>query len=738
MFVKVLTYISNFLSQLGGDCDETKPQCSACRRLGDRCEWPSTRLKFCTDILSQNADQTTTVRVISSEETELESNPTSLSTPMDTEHTDAILLSPGVEFSENILSEPNEMNLPWNLQLRDEYTRLSSVPIPLMGNDDIWDDLWCINSSFDDISRVPAGMSTYSGQIPAAESGAFENSSIPGEPPSTPSSPISYLLSPSYLPAMADIPSGVLTTQDASLNSSTETVHVSELDLDSNYTQETAKAIRDDIDDTQKALYLRHWYSNVRHLLPSIFHDMVSRPNQRPCFKTALVALSACNFAQCHPVVQRLAIPDQDQVDNPTGENHRQHGRILYSAAIREFSRIQFFNENALDTLATLILFAYIELDIGSFRGLDFHLNGAERLLADECAGCLETRSGRQLVSAWLGVRIRSWRHKIPFTTAGHQKYLVAMGIDFKQIFEENSARGDAVMSILVESIRLSDMMLFERLAGRGDLDTVSSRCMRDYLQKINRPSSNEPWRAKDPVQDQDYTALLLKQEADLDAWHSTLPVSDLPVESFDRSRVLGDNIFEGDNSSQPPLRFRTHHCAMNYAYYVCARIAQSMELLAQFRSRSVSFPDPKANKLYPWLLILLRIVSGLDIMDCVRYNIYTIGITDLLFSCCLRFPGSYPVIRKCLDGLVERLNDIGMSREGVNTVHFLDVPLTYLEHEREHGRDVFFIITGKTADSEFNHPSKNRKDDPCVVYGKDHIGQKMYSRRLDKIPTVS
>ncbi|KAH6714633.1 hypothetical protein BKA61DRAFT_361617 [Leptodontidium sp. MPI-SDFR-AT-0119] len=719
-------------------CDESKPDCAACRRLGKRCEWPSRRLKFCTDILSQNGDQNKTVRVVSSQESGIGSISESLDVPTGREPSVDNFPTPDDEHSEYFTSNSDGMDLAWNYQLRDEYTRLSSVPVPLMGSVDIWDNFWNSDTFFDNVSRDSEQILSGQGQVAVALPSESDDSNILEQPLSTLSYLVAYQLSPPYYPFIDDGLVVHVPGQDASSSSHAETTRTSRPDGNPNHIQEGTEDTTARISGSQEALYFRHWNSNVRHLLPSIFHDMASQPIQRPCFKSALLALAACNIAQCHPDVQKLALHEGDQEDVLGGEDHQQHSRLLYSAAICDFSRMEFIKENALDMLATLILFAYIELDIGSFRGLDFHLNGAERLLSDECAICLETPVGRQLVSAWLGLRIRSWRHKIPFTAPGFQKDLVAMGIDFKQIFKEGNARGHAVVAILVESLRLSDMILFERLAGRGDLDTVSSRCMQDYLQKINRPSSTEPWRPRDPVQDEDYRLLLLEQEADLDAWHTSLPVSDLPVESFDRSRVLGPDLFGGDINSQPPLRFRTHHCAMNYAYYTCARIAQSSDLLAQFLPNDTSSTNLEAGKLHPWLQILLRIVSGLDNMDCIRYNVYTIGITDLLFSCALRCPSSYPVIRKCLDRLIQRFKGIGMSREGVNTLHFLEVPLTTLEQEKDQGRDVFFLITGKTADAEFNQPSKNQKDHPCVVYGRDHISQKMYSRRLEKPATAS
>lgn len=121
-----------------------------------------------------------------------------------------------------------------------------------------------------------------------------------------------------------------------------------------------------------------------------------------------------------------------------------------------------------------------------------------------------------------------------------------------------------------------------------------------------------------------EYIAMLENQGQKLDDWESRLLPLELPAEPL-----------EDEFSTIRPLLFTSHDNAMNYAYYVVARIMQCTDNLVNLKRQ---MPDKTQNTAY-WLTILLRVIAGLDKTSCSRLNIYSIGVSSLLLACLPRCP---------------------------------------------------------------------------------------------------
>jgi hypothetical protein len=89
------------------------------------------------------------------------------------------------------------------------------------------------------------------------------------------------------------------------------------------------------------------------------------------------------------------------------------------------------------------------------------------------------------------------------------------------------------------------------RYTGRGDMESISSRCCRDYYERIHPPGVTQPWRPQVPIPDEDYEALLREQRTDLDRWYAALPPTHLPHESLGSKNSARGPLQLG----QPPLR---------------------------------------------------------------------------------------------------------------------------------------------------------------------------------------
>jgi hypothetical protein len=124
-----------------------------------------------------------------------------------------------------------------------------------------------------------------------------------------------------------------------------------------------------------------------------------------------------------------------------------------------------------------------------------------------------------------------------------------------------------------------------------------------------------------------EYIALLKNESRKLDDWESRLLPSELPSEPLD---------YTGDFSlTVKPLLFTSHDNAMNYAYYVVARIMQCTE---NFHHAHRPVQNKQKTTTY-WMTILTRIITGLHKPSCAKLNVYSIGISSLLIACLPRCP---------------------------------------------------------------------------------------------------
>ena len=182
--------------------------------------------------------------------------------------------------------------------------------------------------------------------------------------------------------------------------------------------------------------------------------------------------------------------------------------------------------------------------------------------------------------------------------------------------------------------------MLCERYSGRGDMESISSRCCRDYYARIPRSKTTQTWTPKEPILDEDDEALLGDQRIELDRWHAALPPSHLPREVLGLERCAQEDPLQ---LGQPPLQFLTHQAAMNYVFYVAARIFGSREGVDEFLAPPRISPQhsgqPGLLGVDHWVRLLLRIITGLDIMVWARHSSYSLGILEIIHMCHLRLP---------------------------------------------------------------------------------------------------
>lgn len=474
--------------------------------------------------------------------------------------------------------------------------------------------------------------------------------------------------------------------------------------------------LNDGIDDS----YLSHWHNNVLEALPPVLREVSSMINAFPALKHAILAVSACNLGRSRPEIKLCT--EKGTFYGPS-RRHQHRSQNYYNAAIRmltHFSEAQ-YKADSMPILAVLLLFSYIEIGTGSFSGFSLHLHGVEMLISDQFNTFKTRHVGRKLLGVWIRLRAYNWWLRRPFSAFNFQKSLDLMGISssLEDIFWTYDMRREVVLMILCESHRLNCMVLMERsLQGNTATGTesISSMCYRNIEEHLGHSGRSKLWRPKILVPDEDYLLLLGKQLKRLNDWHSMLQMCDLPIESFAPTRFDVADAFTATTFVVHPLKFQTHSAAMDYAYYINARIMQSTDILDSLTQDEDSGVLKDEDKINPWIVILLRIAAGLDFMTCVRQNVYTVGIVSQLLACVLRCPSL--LVGQWVEQWIKRFTQLLIFEEGSAPIlQVLDI-LRTVNHERENGRHIFAAYT-EAADGVRLDSYNGQDITSLIVYGK-------------------
>lgn len=488
--------------------------------------------------------------------------------------------------------------------------------------------------------------------------------------------------------------------------------------------------VEDGFYELQDMYYLHHWRTHLLETLPAPFKQVESLVDRCPALRSAIIALSACDLAQSRTDVRSWTIKGGKRWLFSPNREHQEYGEIYYNISMHKLAKTDPAKQEPTSVLATLMLFIYIESHIGSFRGAAFHHHAIEHLLPSQHHFCEQSVLARDLVRTWTCLRAQNWRHRIPFTVLDFQKSLIDLGLSVEQLLDPSEARDEAIIINMLQSWRLSLMILFERYTGRGDMESISSRCCRDYYERVQPPAMTQPWRPKVPILDEDYELLLSEQRAKLDQWHAAVPPSHTPHFG---NLGLKNGARHHLQVNQPPLKFHSHQAAMNYVYYIAARIFQSREGIDEFLC-GPSVPPYHTGQLNPagvdhWIDLLLRIVADLDVMACARHSSYSVGILEILHMCHLRLPRYSQVIGSCIDYLTESYANNCITHEGSTLILGFQHEFEEIEEQRNQGNDVFYVMPRSSPDAQ----RELAYDDttPLVVYGRDRATGKFFCRLL-------
>ncbi|PYH91870.1 hypothetical protein BO71DRAFT_401032 [Aspergillus ellipticus CBS 707.79] len=374
-----------------------------------------------------------------------------------------------------------------------------------------------------------------------------------------------------------------------------------------------------------------------------------------PILNDAILALSACNIGRFYS--ERKMHPTEPMELLSPSLIHQTRSQLFYSSAIKKLTAMQpsDYNQNPTIILTALILFAHLESAMGNFQGFYCHVQGMMNLLEGR-----REREGTgegtitSLLTSWMQIRYVVWWARAYFSSLDIHQHLpsIPIPISLRKSPETLHERRVRVLSIMCESHRLN---------------------FKAVLQHFRHPASNpeESDRDLDAIY-ADSSFLLAQQAAILDDCLLHLPSSEQPI------------YLDGATN----IHFHSHDAALNYAYYVVARIMQCTGVLQLLHSQSTALQDGREEDL--WAQTLVQIAQGIDMQTCVTRNSYTIGFSGLLLAGILRC--RILSIGLEIQHWLQTLSDLHPTEEGAFPVYQTLSVVKVINQLRMVGRDVFAV----------------------------------------------
>lgn len=293
--------------------------------------------------------------------------------------------------------------------------------------------------------------------------------------------------------------------------------------------------------------------------------------------------------------------------------------------------------------LATLVAFCYLEATTGNFQNFRLHSDAVKVILRGAHHELLP--QGNTLLAAWVDIEAQTWWRRVYFGTPDFFfNSSLDSWIDLEpQITSKLHAvdtKRASVLLILCESYRVYCQAVLTSFQQASSLD--------GHIQKLSEQSQL------------------------LHHWHARLSTDDLPVVQ-----------------SRDSMSFRSHEAAMNFAYYITAKVVQSvrpLELLQNHSSDKSAYSEAEE-----WITLLLKIADTISWKDCIRLNIYRLGFADLLLTCALH--SHTPAIGLKLQMWLEEVVELTDIEEGNFPVCQILSALRLVNEERKNGWDVFALF---------------------------------------------
>ncbi|EXJ89930.1 hypothetical protein A1O3_02997 [Capronia epimyces CBS 606.96] len=487
--------------------------------------------------------------------------------------------------------------------------------------------------------------------------------------------------------------------------------------------------------------YLEKWYTCVVGCLPPIFRDitMAAGMPDFPPLWSAICAISASYLAHIESSIVITNAGGRRSRYVPQSE-HRYRSLEFYDRGVRELTRLVSTSKPA-DihyVLATSLIFHYFEIDSGSVVGAGGHMESIDSLVMSSYDVLHADLTGQKLLCTWMVLRgvVASRRLSVGLGLTGLSSSISSDELDY--IMSTAATPYDSIMRLLLTSLSLVRVMILDWCVCRGASFVTPEEkhaAFAGVLDKLSLPESRRDCSSSELAAiDDGYWKSLAKQRAKLDDWHSRLPMSELPTESFTSQNTdptTADTTTAAADPDVEPLRFQTHEAAMNYIYYALAQMLSSRRALAQVATADAP-PAKFTTRNYPWEHLILRITMGLDLSDCVTKHTFRVGVMSVLSTCAAWCP--HIAVTQVAERWLAKLEACGMAVEDGMPVAVIKRELNFVVENKKKDQDIFRISVLTSADTETRDVYQSDFQMLSAVCAKDRRTGKLYND-IQEIP---
>lgn len=333
----------------------------------------------------------------------------------------------------------------------------------------------------------------------------------------------------------------------------------------------------------------------------------------------------------------------------------------------------QDFGAHPILGLTVLTLFCLIESSMGSFQTFGLHYDGAIKLIENYAARALaQDARACALLGPLVESRMQMWWRRVYFGTPDFHRDRPKVSLDpaFRSLAGFTSRR-TSILLLLCESHRINNAAIIAHWDCHCDAES-------DSLAGAKSAGNVQP-------RIDQFEQIIEREKNRLDSWCQIYPFSS-GMENVQAPFHTTPAAYD-----VAPLKMASHNEAMDFAYCIASRVLQSPGPLDSLTFHSPEEMRGAYAEVESWIHLLLRVVAGMDWKDCVRYNIYTVGITGVLLACLLR---SYdPRIGLWCEAWLHRCLDGSSFEEGSFPAFQAMSIIRLVNKERSQGRDVFGLF---------------------------------------------
>ncbi|KAH8655437.1 hypothetical protein BX600DRAFT_469647 [Xylariales sp. PMI_506] len=411
-------------------------------------------------------------------------------------------------------------------------------------------------------------------------------------------------------------------------------------------------------------IYAHHLELHFNRILPNTMRPYLRRLPESGFLRSSILAVGAGSLYRFGTVGRGHQLQQsQHGFDTISPSLHKERSVRHYGDALKQIiaaSAGPVSPELQEALLAAVLLLCYYELELGGFSGLRSHIRGANAIITSCFGGLSASQSGRDLLQLWSGFRSTHCTWKMPHhalepegqvSSSSSSSSSFGVGSSLAVRYSFRPSRTIAIAEILGEIIEARQRLVVSmctqhtpdqrRHSNAGaDADTIGEED--PGMQMLARLSSRLGFEVSDVDKAEVRRTWYHGESAlldlmgvcrrRLDDWHADLPFSSLPVDPFPRKSVTVGQ--QQDNSTLRPLLFSSSGAAMDFVYYALGCLLSDENCLREtlLTSNQASKPERDVGSPNLWVSVILRTIIGIDLESLEKPRMFPFNLQEILY----------------------------------------------------------------------------------------------------------